>query len=130
MNISKDLLEKAKTAETAEELKELAKAEGVDLTADEAEKAFAKLQRIGELADSELDNVAGGDCGGKGPSGDTPKYKVGDKVYYFVSRRGLNGMMIPQKVDAVVLEVLDKKYGYFYYKVTGDHTKSEQDLSK
>lgn len=130
MTFTRELKDKAKTAKTAKELAEMAKAEGIDMTADEAEKAFAKLQKSGELADSELDNVAGGGCGGKGPSGDTPKYKVGDKVYYFVNRRGLNGMMIPQKVDAVVLEVLDKKYGYFYYKVTGDYTKSEQDLSK
>ena len=44
MNISKELIEKAKTAKSAEELLEMAKAENI------------------ELSDEELDNVAGG-CG-------------------------------------------------------------------
>lgn len=66
MTFTKELKDKAKTARTAKELAEMAKAEGVDMTADEAEKAFAKLQRIGELADEELDNVSGG-CGDPEP---------------------------------------------------------------
>lgn len=60
MNISKELLEKAKTAKTAEELLEMAKAENIELSAEQAAKAFAELNKTGELANEELDNVAGG----------------------------------------------------------------------
>ena len=60
MNISKELLEKAKTAKTAEELLAMAKAENIELTEEEAAKAFAELNKTGELSDEELDNVAGG----------------------------------------------------------------------
>ena len=62
MNVSKELLKKAKTAKTAQELLELAKAENI------------------ELSDEELDNVAGG-CGRDyEPSGETPKFHVGDRL--------------------------------------------------
>ena len=80
MNISKELLEKAKTAKTAEELLEMAKAENIELNAEEAAQALAKMNKNGELSDEELDNVAGG-CGRDyEPSGDTPKYHVGDRL--------------------------------------------------
>lgn len=130
MNISKELLEKAKGAESAEELLELAKAAGIDMTADEAEKAFAELHKAGELADEELDSVSGGGCDNPNgsTSSDTPKYKVGDKVSYFNQTRGVGGLPSVKKIDAEILEVLDKKYGYFYYKVTGNLTKSENEL--
>ena len=62
MNISKELLEKAKAAKTAEELLEMAKAENIELSAEQAAKAFAELHKMGELSDEELDNVAGGGC--------------------------------------------------------------------
>ena len=62
MKISKELLEKAKTAKTAEELLEMAKVENIELTEEEAKKAFEKLNKNCELSDEELDNVAGG-CG-------------------------------------------------------------------
>ena len=80
MKISKELLEKAKTAKSAEELLELAKAENIELSAEQAAKAFAELNRTGELSDEELDNVAGG-CGRDyEPSGETPKFHVGDRL--------------------------------------------------
>ena len=62
MNVSKELLKKAKTAKTAEELLAMAKAENIELTVEQAAKAFAELNKTGELSDEELDNVAGG-CG-------------------------------------------------------------------
>ena len=62
MNISKELFEKAKQAKTAEELLEMAKAENIELSAEQAAKAFAELNKSGELSDEELDNVSGG-CG-------------------------------------------------------------------
>ena len=80
MKISKELLEKAKTAKTAEELLAMAKAEKIELTAEEAAKAFAELNKTGELSDEELDNVSGG-CGRDyEPSGETPKFHVGDRL--------------------------------------------------
>ena len=60
MKYSKELIEKAKTAKTAEELLAMAKAENIELSAEEAEKAFAELNKTGELSDEELNNVAGG----------------------------------------------------------------------
>ena len=60
MNISKELLEKAKTAKSAEELIAMAKAENIEMTAEEAAKYFAELHKTGELSDEELDNVSGG----------------------------------------------------------------------
>ena len=77
MNISKELLEKAKQAKTAEELLAMAKAENIELNAEEAAQAFAKMNKNGELSDEELDNVVGG-CGGNAAKG--PKYSVGDWV--------------------------------------------------
>ena len=74
MNISKELLEKAKQAKTAEELLAMAKAENIELTEEQAAQAFAKMNKNGELSDEELDNVAGG-CGGP-----DYKYNIGDSV--------------------------------------------------
>ena len=45
MNVSKELLEKAKAAKSAEELLALAKAEKFELTEEEAAKAFANSTR-------------------------------------------------------------------------------------
>ena len=60
MEFTKEMMEKAKTAKSAAELLELAKAEGVEMTAEEAEMRFAELNKKGELSDEELDNVSGG----------------------------------------------------------------------
>ena len=81
MKISKELLEKAKTAKTAEELLAMAQAEKIELTEEEAAKVFAELHKMGELSDEELDNVAGG-CAGPYQSGDTPLFNSGDRVKY------------------------------------------------
>ena len=62
-NLTPELIEKAKTAKTAEELLALAKGNGVELTAEAAAAYFAQLNPAsGELSDDELDNVAGGGC--------------------------------------------------------------------
>ncbi len=65
MELNEKLLEKAKNAKSAEELFKLAKENGIELTNEEAKTYFAKLNaKEGELADDELDNVAGGrKCG-------------------------------------------------------------------
>ena len=78
MKFSKELIEKAKTAKSAEELLAMAKAENIEMTAEEAAKYFAELHKTGELSDEGLDNVAGG-CGGEEIT--EPKYKEGDLVW-------------------------------------------------
>ena len=80
MNISKELLEKAKQAKTAEELLEMAKAENIELSAEQAAQAFVQLNKNGKLSDEELDNVTGG-CGDQ--SGEKPKFAAGDRVYWY-----------------------------------------------
>ncbi|MGN0813935.1 MAG: hypothetical protein ACI4MH_01730 [Candidatus Coproplasma sp.] len=60
MKFTDEMLEKAKTAKSAEELLELAKAENVELSAEEAAKYFADLHKSGELSDDELNGVSGG----------------------------------------------------------------------
>ena len=56
-----ELIEKAKSAKTPEELLALAKENGIEMTAESAKAYFEQLNpKTGELADEELDNVAGG----------------------------------------------------------------------
>ena len=63
MNLNAEMIEKAKAAKTAEELYEIAKANGVEMTEDEAATYFEQLNtKSGELSDDDLDNVAGGAC--------------------------------------------------------------------
>ena len=65
-NFTPEMIEKAKAAKSAEELLEVAKAGGVEMTVDEAKTYFAQLTpKSGELDDDALDGVAGG-CGGSG----------------------------------------------------------------
>ena len=57
------MIEKAKAAKSVEELLEIAKANNVEMTADEAATYFAQLNpKSGELDDDDLDAVAGGGC--------------------------------------------------------------------
>lgn len=65
MEMSKELLEKAKCAKNAEELMALAKENGIELTHEQANIYFSNLHpTCGEIPDDDLDNVAGGGCGG------------------------------------------------------------------
>ena len=73
MDINKEMLEKAKTAKSVEELITLAKDNGFELNDEEANAYFAKLNQTGELADDELDNVSGGGCGESESRRDCPK---------------------------------------------------------
>ena len=62
-NLTPEMIEKAKAAKSAEELLEVAKAGGIEMTADEAATYFAQLNpQSGELDDDALDGVAGGAC--------------------------------------------------------------------
>ena len=100
MYVSKELLEKAKAAKSAEELLALAKAEKVELTEEQAAKAFAELNKMGELSDEELDNVAGG--GGGRP----PKFSRNDRV----SHKGSDG----KAVYGTVVLIIPVESDYWY----------------
>ena len=59
--LTKEQIEKAMACKTAEELLALAKAEGIELTKDEAEAYMAEMADY-ELTDAELKQAAGGYC--------------------------------------------------------------------
>ena len=109
MNVSKELLEKAKTAKSAEELLAMAKVENVEMSAEQAAEYFVTIHASGELSDEELDNVSGG-CG----SGDEPLFTVGQWVYV----RATNAA-------ALILENLGKQgstFPEFKYKIEVNDT--------
>lgn len=99
MNISKELLKKAKTAKSAEELIEMAKEENIELTVEQATKALAKMNKNSELSDEELDNVAGGGCG------TPPKFHRNDRV----SHMGRDGKAVYGTVVHICFD-----FGYSY----------------
>ena len=82
MEFTKEMIEKAKSAKNAEELAKMAKDAGMELSAEDAEKAFAELHKSGELADDELDNVSGGGCGGEDNSSPDGRAKSEDAVVF------------------------------------------------
>ena len=59
--ITNEQIMKAVQCRTADELMALAKAEGVDITREEAEAYLAELADV-ELDNNALNKVAGGDC--------------------------------------------------------------------
>ena len=78
MKLTQEQLTKAKAAKSVEELLALAKENGLELTEEEAKNYFEQWHKEGELADEELNNVAGGACyssGVWGPNG-YQKYAV------------------------------------------------------
>ena len=62
--LTQEQIVKAMGCETAEELMELAKAEGIELTKDEAEAYMAELDDF-ELDEATLSKAAGGGCYGR-----------------------------------------------------------------
>ena len=118
MRFTNEIIEKVKTAKSAEELLAMAKAENIELTEAQAAKAFAELSKNGELSDEELDNVAGGGCGGR-----TPKFSVNDRV----SHKGSDG----KEVYGTVVRIGQEKYYYVYYVVDdGETTEKAYDASE
>ena len=91
-NLTPELIAKAKTAESAEELLTLAKANNVELTEDEAKTYFEQLNANGAVSDDELDIVAGGlGCPDDGEENDAKsKFMIGKKV------RVLDGKICPK----------------------------------
>lgn len=66
MEITPEILEKARMAKSASEIAAIAHEQGIDMSADDAETIYAMLhQAEEEISDEELDNVSGGGgCGG------------------------------------------------------------------
>ena len=60
MQFSKEQIEKAASATSAEELLAMAKADGIELTENEAAEYFSFLHNSGSLSSEELSRVAGG----------------------------------------------------------------------
>ena len=107
MKFSKELIEKAKTAKTAEELLAMAKAENIALTEEQAAKAFAELNKTGELSDEELDNVVGG-CGGVNWAAEgysknyddlSYEFEVGARVVVSGAFTNYDGVVLSRKFD-------------------------------
>lgn len=62
-NFNAEMLEKAKTVNSAEALLALAKENDIEMTEDEATTYFSQLNpKSGELDDEDLDSVSGGAC--------------------------------------------------------------------
>ena len=59
--LTKEMVEKAMGCKTAEELMALAKAEGIELTKDEAEAYLSEMEDF-ELDEEALSKAAGGGC--------------------------------------------------------------------
>ena len=74
--LTKEQIEKAIQCKTADELMKAAKAEGFDLTKDEAEAYLVELTDV-ELDDETLKKTAGGLCYME----DCPKHTMADCVY-------------------------------------------------
>jgi len=81
MNFTPEMLNAVKNAKTAEELIALAKENNIEATEEEIKAYFEQTHTTGELADDELDNVAGGGCGGGGGSSGPKQYKWGRLTY-------------------------------------------------
>jgi len=91
MELTKELVAKAKEAKTPEELMALAKENGVELTEESAAAYFDRLHpQTGELSDSELDNVSGGRP--------QPRFAVGETVLYIHSWLGATRITATGKV--------------------------------
>ena len=108
MKLTAEQLMKARSAKSAEELMELAKSDGIEVTEEQATEQFTMLHSEGVLADEELDNVAGGGCGGT-----KERYpKEGDRVRIKSERREYAG-----KTGTVTKWYL---YGEYYVRLDDD----------
>ena len=79
-NLTPELVEKAKAAKSAEELLELAKANDVEITEEEAKAYFDQLNSNGSVSDEELDAVAGGASVGGVPLTPVFKLETGERI--------------------------------------------------
>lgn len=89
IQLSPEQIIKAKACKCVDELLALAKDNGIDMTEAQAMNCFAQLHPSnGELADSELETVAGG-CGGREcpDGGQHDWYLTGNKNMDFVEQK-------------------------------------------
>ena len=99
MELTKELVAKAKEAKTSEELMALAKEAGIDMTEESAASLFEQLNsKTSELSDSELDNVSGGCGGGYDAGRPQPQFAVGETVLYIHSWLGATRITATGKV--------------------------------
>ena len=91
-NFTPELIAKAKATKSAEKLFEIAKENGVELTAEEAKTYFAQLNANGAVSDDELDVVAGGlGCPDDGEESDAKAKLIPGKTV-----RVLDGKICPK----------------------------------
>ena len=76
-NLTPELIAKAKAASTVDELRAIAKANGIELTEEEAKSYFAQLTANDAISDDELGAVAGG---GSCPGGDDEESDSNDAI--------------------------------------------------
>lgn len=57
--MANEIFEKLKAAKSAEELVEIAKANGAEITTEDAQKLFSQISG-GELSEDDLEKIAGG----------------------------------------------------------------------
>ena len=57
--MANEIFEKLKAAKSAEELVEIAKANGAEITVENAQKLFSQISG-GEISDEDLEKIAGG----------------------------------------------------------------------
>ncbi len=98
---NKELLEKAKQANSPEELLALAKENDYDLDEEGAKAYFEQLHKTGELSDDELDNVAGGGC----YNGDRLVVTLYNQCYEWVCKKCGRGM--PKRVYKTIFMSFD-----------------------
>ena len=85
-NLTPELIAKAKAAKNTEELLELAKENGVELSEEEAKTCFEQLHANVEVSDDELEAVSGGGI-------------CQDIIDFFQSRNGRNDSTCPYCED-------------------------------
>ena len=81
MKLTHEIVEKIKSANSADEVLLIAKECNVEITPEEANKYFHQLH-LGELDDDLLDNVSGG-CDGSSDDGDDDDYEDKNKWLIF-----------------------------------------------
>lgn len=69
MELTSEMKRVAMKAKSVDELLKLAAEYGYEISKDEAEEIYAELNKKGELADEELENVVGGSCYSKDNEG-------------------------------------------------------------
>ena len=84
INFTPEIITKAKTAKTVEELIAIAKDNNVELTEEEAKTYFEQLHANGAVTDDDLELVSGGGCGDTEEDSEADTgYEEGDVVRFF-----------------------------------------------